>query len=95
MARPVWEEIHLWIAWFTPAWQAQHVPSTGGRGGDGFRHHQASHPMRDILDFENAGVLGGGLIWRGRCGVLVSVITRVASPLCGLALWFCLTGAVR
>ena len=28
--RPVWEEIHLWIAWFTTAWQALHVPSTGG-----------------------------------------------------------------
>ena len=41
---PVWEEIHLWIAWLTPTWQAQHVPSTGGRGGNGFRHHQASPP---------------------------------------------------
>ena len=25
--------------------------------------------MRVILDFENSGVLGGGLIWRGRCAV--------------------------
>ena len=23
-----WEETLFWIAWFTPAWQAQHVPST-------------------------------------------------------------------
>ena len=23
-----WEETLCWIAWFTPAWQAQYVPST-------------------------------------------------------------------
>ena len=28
VTRPVWEEIHFWIAWFTPAWLARHVPST-------------------------------------------------------------------
>ena len=46
VARPVWEENRFWIAWFAPAWQAQHVPSTGGRGGDGFRHHQSQSSTR-------------------------------------------------
>ena len=28
MTRPSREETHFWIMWFSPAWQAQHVPST-------------------------------------------------------------------
>ena len=28
VTRPVWEETHFWIMWYSPVWQAQHVPST-------------------------------------------------------------------
>ena len=90
--RVVWRMMRIRLHVFSP----QSDLGKGLRSAASLRcPHHSSHPMRVILDFENSGVLGVGLIWRGRCGVLVSVMTWVASPLCGLALWFCLTGAVR